>query len=520
MQRNFSFGTLVLVATLAVVPMWDAFAQRGGGRGGGGGGRSGGGGPSAGNRGGSPQPAANRGPAMVSPQARGPAGPSRPAGSSGGKLDGAARPATPNAGPQRPGQGAVGGQPGAVRPGTTPSTPNRPNVGGPQSAGQARPANGIGKQPSSSMNDFFGGNAGGLGGASSRPGVANSQGGGRLPGMAQGGDNRPGIGNNNRPGLGNDNRTNLGDRNTNIGDRKTNIGDRNTNIGDRNTNVGDRKTNVGDRNTNIGDRNNTNVNVGDRTNKGGNTVVNTGDINIGNKTNYNDNRQQWVDNRHNNGNVVRNNAGNRYWAGYNNPGWHAAGGYAYWGGWGAPGYGWQAATWATMGAFVGASLASQPQPVYYAYGTGGNVYYENNTVYVNGEAAGTPAQYNQQAQAMVQAAPPVDQPQEWMPLGVFALSREGLSDTQAVIELAISKTGAIAGTYHNEASGVSRPIKGTANLEQQRAAIGFADGKNAEIALETGIYNLTQDEAPGLLHTGAEQSEPVLLVRLQQPAGQ
>jgi hypothetical protein len=338
--------------------------------------------------------------------------------------------------------------------------------------------------------------------------------------MAQGGDNRPGIGNNNRPGLGNDNRTNLGDRNTNIGDRKTNIGDRNTNIGDRNTNVGDRKTNVGDRNTNIGDRNNTNVNVGDRTNKGGNTVVNTGDINIGNKTNYNDNRQQWVDNRHNNGNVVRNNAGNRYWAGYNNPGWHAAGGYAYWGGWGAPGYGWQAATWATMGAFVGASLASQPQPVYYAYGTGGNVYYENNTVYVNGEAAGTPAQYNQQAQAMVQAAPPVDQPQEWMPLGVFALSREGLSDTQAVIELAISKTGAIAGTYHNEASGVSRPIKGTANLEQQRAAIGFADGKNAEIALETGIYNHPQDEAPGLLHTGAEQSEPVLLVRLQQPAGQ
>ena len=518
-------GTLVLVGALALVPVFDAFAQRGGGRGGGGGGGGGrpgggGGGPSAGHKGGGPQPTANRGPAMVNPQQnKGGAGINRPGPTPGGNPGAGARPATPNAGPQRPGQGAVGGQPGAVRPGTTPTTPNRPNLAGPQQAGQARPGNGIGQQPANSMNDFFGGNAGGLGGASNRPGVANSQGGGRLPGMGQGGDNRPGLGQDNRPAIGNNNRPGLGnDTKTNIGDRKTNVGDRNTNIGDRKTNIGDRNTNIGDRNTNIGDRTNTNVNVGDRTNKGGNTVINTGDVNIGNKTNYNDNRQQWVDNRHNNGNVVRNNAGNRYWNGYNNPNWHAGGGYAYWGGWGAPGYGWQAATWATMGAFVGASLANNTQPVYYAYGTGGNVYYENNTVYVNGQASGTPAAYTQQAQAMVQAAPPADQPQEWMPLGVFALSREGISDTQAVIELAVSKTGVIAGTYHNEASGVSRPIKGTANLETQRAAIGFADGKNTDVVVDTGLYNLTQDEAPGLMHFGTDQSEPVLLVRLQQPA--
>ena len=511
MPRKISIGTLVLVTTLAVVPLNDAFAQRGGGRGGGGGGRAGGGGPSPGNRGAAPQPAANRGPAMVGPQAKGPATPSRPGGNAGpgaGAVGGGAtRPAPPAAGPQRPAQPGIGqpgiGQPGAgqtggLRPATPGATnPNRPGLGGTPQAGAAKPGNGIGRQPSGSMNDFFGGNAGVSGAGNNRPGQANTQGGGRLPGMGQGQDNRPGLGNDNS---------------------RTNVGDRRTNVGDRNTNVGDRNTNIGDRNTKVGDRTNNNVNVGDRTNKGGNTVINTGDINVGNKTNYNDNRQQWVDNRHNNGNVVRNNAGGRYWNGYNNPGWHAPGGYAYWGGWGAPGYGWQAASWATMGAFVGAALVSQPQPVYYAYGTGGNVYYENNTVYVNGQAAGTPAEYTQQAQALVQAAPPVDQPQEWMPLGVFALSREGTTDTQAVIELAVSKTGAIAGTYHNEASGVSRPVKGTANLETQRAAIGFADGKNADLALETGLYNLTQDEAPGLLHTGAEQTEPVLLVRLQKPA--
>jgi hypothetical protein len=63
-------------------------------------------------------------------------------------------------------------------------------------------------------------------------------------------------------------------------------------------------------------------------------------------------------------------------------------------------------------------------------------------------------------------------------------------------------------------------VKGTANFESQRAALGFADGKNTDVVLDTGLYNLTQDEAPGLIHFGAQQSEPVLLVRLQQPGGQ
>jgi hypothetical protein len=37
------------------------------------------------------------------------------------------------------------------------------------------------------------------------------------------------------------------------------------------------------------------------------------------------------------------------------------------------------------------------------------------------------------------------------------------------------------------------------------------------LAFETGIYDLTQDEAPGLLHYGTAESQPVLLVRLQPP---
>ena len=86
-----------------------------------------------------------------------------------------------------------------------------------------------------------------------------------------------------------------------------------------------------------------------------------------------------------------------------------------------------------------------------------------------------------------------------------------------MIELAISKQGVVAGTYYNEATGTSRPLKGTLDSKSQRVAVGPADGENTDLVLETGIYNLTQDEAPGLVHFGTAESTPILLVRLKAP---
>jgi hypothetical protein len=218
------------------------------------------------------------------------------------------------------------------------------------------------------------------------------------------------------------------------------------------------------------------------------------------------------------------NAGNRYANAYRNGEFRQGvdGGYGYYSGWSGHGdyYGWRAPTYAAVGAFFGASFANA-QPVYYGYGAGGNVYYENNTVYVDGQPAGTSEQYAQQALSYVAAAPPPEQvPQEeWLPLGVFALSREDAADSQTMLELAVSKQGVLAGTYYNESTGAARPLKGTIDQKSQRAVIGFADGKNADLALETGIYNLTQEEAPALLHHGTEESTPVLLVRLPAPEG-
>jgi hypothetical protein len=259
--------------------------------------------------------------------------------------------------------------------------------------------------------------------------------------------------------------------------------------------------------------------LGDRTNNS--TNINVGNVNVGNSVDYSKNQKAWVDNHHATGNQVRLNSGNRYAGAYTNGAYRrgVVGGYPYNAGWNARGpfYGWQPVSYAAVGAFMGAAWVNT-QPRYYAYGSGGNVYYENNTVYVDGQSVGTPEQYVAQSAALVAAAPAQVDDTEWLPLGTFAFTREGVDDSQAMMELAINKQGVLAGTYYNEATQISRSLKGMLDKTTQLAAVGFADGKNPEVVMETGIQNLTQDEAPALLHQGTEVSTPVLLVRLQAPA--
>ena len=81
----------------------------------------------------------------------------------------------------------------------------------------------------------------------------------------------------------------------------------------------------------------------------------------------------------------------------------------------------------------------------------------------------------------------------------------------------MNKQGVIAGTYYNQATQTTRPVQGTVDIKTQRAAMTFGDGQNTDRVLETGIYNLTQEEAPSLLHFGTDQSQAVVLVRLPQP---
>ena len=134
------------------------------------------------------------------------------------------------------------------------------------------------------------------------------------------------------------------------------------------------------------------------------------------------------------------------------------------------------------------------QPVYYDYGT--NLYYEGDTVVYNGESVGTAEEYATQAQEIATNVPEVQRDElEWLPLGVFALTQKDGSaeDATLFLQLAISKEGVIAGTFQNTATGDSYDVEGTVDQKSQRAAWGPV-GKDWPI-METGIYNLTENEA-------------------------
>lgn len=103
---------------------------------------------------------------------------------------------------------------------------------------------------------------------------------------------------------------------------------------------------------------------------------------------------------------------------------------------------------------------------------------------------------------------------EWMSLGVFALTAEGVNASSIYLQLALSKEGVIAGTFYNESTGASHPVEGMVDEKTQRAVWKAADGTNPDLVMETGIYNLTQNTAELLVHFGPEQTQEALLVRL------
>ena len=157
--------------------------------------------------------------------------------------------------------------------------------------------------------------------------------------------------------------------------------------------------------------------------------------------------------------------------------------------------------------------AAGVQPVVYNYG--GNVTYQNDQVYYGSQPVATPEQYYQQASALAQSDPATDAAAEWMPLGVFALVQGEQTDPQFVMQLAVNKSGAIAGNYSDLISGTNAVIQGAVDKKTQRAA--WTVGKKKSTVCETGLYNLTKDEAPALIHVGKDKTQQWTLVRLKQP---
>jgi hypothetical protein len=59
------------------------------------------------------------------------------------------------------------------------------------------------------------------------------------------------------------------------------------------------------------------------------------------------------------------------------------------------------------------------------------------------------------------------------------------------------------------------PVYGSVDPKSQRAAWSIGEKKN--IVSEAGLQNLTQDQAPVLVHYGTDRTQQRALVRLEQP---
>lgn len=218
---------------------------------------------------------------------------------------------------------------------------------------------------------------------------------------------------------------------------------------------------------------------------------------------------------------------NRYGAygGYGAYGWnHAAGFWGYPGAWYPGGWGaataWTCAGFASLAAFEGLALVA---------GSGGNddgptynVNYQGDTVYVNGQPAGTQAQFYQQAQQLAQV-PTVQNyapsnSDNWQPLGVFSLVQGNQTDSTMVMQLAINKQGIIKGNYYNQITGENSQITGSLDKKTQR--IAWSLGTNGNTVFDTSLSNLTKDQSPVLVHYGAGNTQEMALVRVNQPPSQ
>lgn len=237
--------------------------------------------------------------------------------------------------------------------------------------------------------------------------------------------------------------------------------------------------------------------------------VSVGDINVGiRNNNVNNIKNRWT-------NVNNRPFNSNFWG---DPGFNRRPAYWRWQtGWGRyPGYWcWRPCAWATFGTWF--TWGTWAQPVTYSYGT--NVVYRDNYVYVNDQQVGTATQYYEQAEAIATSIPANVEPEnvEWMPLGVYAITDPEGNDTSMMLQLAVSKEGIVAGTFYNSTTETNRPVEGMIDRESQRAAWHFADDEESSLVMEAGIYDLTKDETPALLHFDADNSQNWMLVRLPAP---
>lgn len=163
--------------------------------------------------------------------------------------------------------------------------------------------------------------------------------------------------------------------------------------------------------------------------------------------------------------------------------------------------------WATPIGIAG-WLGWNAAPIYYDYYIENNVNYWvpiSEPAYVSSYVAPAAPESGQQAG------------DDWMPLGVFALSKdaESIAGPNIYLQLALNKNGTVSGAYYNETTDQSFELDGEVDPTTQSLTMQLADDPDAPV-FETGLYNLTQPEAPVRVHFADGRTDNMLLIRLDE----
>ncbi|MCC9607255.1 hypothetical protein LOC68_13715 [Blastopirellula sp. JC732] len=273
-------------------------------------------------------------------------------------------------------------------------------------------------------------------------------------------------------------RDNVNPANRDLSDR--NLTENNLNLTDRNVtdrDVDARQTNIRQNNTNVNDRN---VNIN-------NNQIN---VNARNGQIYNNVSGYW-----NNGPKPFSPA---WYAGHPNA-WQ----YKY-----PHADAWAAASFGALAGWIVGSAATPTTYVYsdsYYYPEGATV--EDQTAYATQQAA--------DASQLASTANEVgaDDGEQWMPLGVYAIvDSPDATSSKMLLQLAVSKSGGIAGTYYHALTGNSQPVHGAVDLKTQQVA--WQIGDNQSVTFQTDLDSLTKDQTPVLIHYASGQTEKVEMVRM------
>ena len=179
-------------------------------------------------------------------------------------------------------------------------------------------------------------------------------------------------------------------------------------------------------------------------------------------------------------------------------------------GW-AVGAAWVPSTWGAIATHCGYGTFT---PTSYNYGV--NVVPQDGNVMVDGQSVGTTEEFSQQAYDLAEtgAEAETSDTEQWLPVGVFAMVRNEQQHPQLVVQMAINQQGILRGNYTDEVTDHTLPIRGAVDKQTQRAA--WTVGDNKQTVMEAGLNDLTEAEAPALIHKNGK-TDHWLLIRLDQP---